>query len=387
VLIPYSTDAPVYHLPIATVGLIVANVAIYVGMATGHIGPVDDWMLEYGHGMHPEQWLSSIFAHASIGHLLGNMLFLWLFGLVIEGKLGWWRFLSCYLAIGVTETMLEQAIMLHYHGEVPGSLGASGAIFGIMAMAAVWAPKNEISVWYLVFVRPGTFDVSILTVVGLYSLYEVVMLIFSGGEAGTSWLHLGGFLLGLPVAVLLLKSGVVDCEGWDFFHVWSGNYGGFRETPAPPDVSAELDARRHERDANLLGDAQAQLAAYFRGGKTNAALLLYQKMKNVGSGLSLDRQQLRTLIKGLQVAGRWQESAPFMADFIERFPDAADPMRLKLAQICLVELQRPGKALDILGEIDARRLPTDQLALAKKIAAKAAGMQAEGFVELDRDDW
>jgi membrane associated rhomboid family serine protease len=387
VLFPYSTDAPVYHLPIATVGLILANVVIYIGMATGHIGPADAWMLEYGHGLHPEQWLSSIFAHASIEHVLGNMLFLWLFGLVTEGKLGWWRFLSCYLAIGLTETMLEQLIMLHYHGEVPGSLGASGAIFGLMALAAVWAPKNEISVWYLVFIRPGTFDVSILTVVGLYSLYEVVMLIFSGGEAGTSWLHLGGFLLGVPVAVLLLKSGVVDCEGWDFFHVWSGNYGGFREDPKPLDMSEELDARRQQREAALLADAQTQLAAYLDSGNTNAAFLLNQKMKNVGSGLTLDRPQLRAMIKGLQVAGRWHESAPLMADFIERFPDAADPMRLKLAQICVVELQRPGKAIDILAEIDARRLSPDQVALAKKIAAKAERMQADGLVEIDTKDW
>jgi hypothetical protein len=254
-------------------------------------------------------------------------------------------------------------------------------------MAAVWAPKNEISVWYLVFIRPGTFDVSILTVVGLYSLYEVVILIFSGSEAGTSWLHLGGFLLGVPVAVLLLKSGIVDCEGWDFFHVWSGNYGGFREEPKPLDVSEELDARRQQREAALLADAQTQLAAYLDGGNTDAAFLLYQKMKNVGSGLTLDRVQLRAMIKGLQVAGRWHESAPLMADFIERFPDAADPMRLKLAQICVVELQRPGKAIDILAEINARHLLPGQMALAKKIAAKAERMQADGLVEIDTEDW
>ena len=60
---------------------------------------------------------------------------------------------------GVSETMIEQLLMLRYHGDMPGSLGASGAIFGIMAMAAIWAPKNEVSV--LVFdssSRPGTFD-------------------------------------------------------------------------------------------------------------------------------------------------------------------------------------------------------------------------------------
>ncbi|HEY4232420.1 MAG TPA: rhomboid family intramembrane serine protease [Lacipirellulaceae bacterium] len=385
-LFPYSTDAPVYHWPIATVGLIFANTLILVAMATGHLY-VDDWILEYGHGLHPQQWLSSIFAHAGWEHLIANMIFLWIFGLVVEGKLGWWRFLACYLAIGITETMLEQLIMLHYHGDVPGSLGASGAIFGIMAMAAVWAPKNEVSIWYLFFIRPGTFEISILTLVGLYTGLQCLMLLISGGTEGSSWLHVGGFALGLIPAIVLLKSGLVDCEDWDFFHVWSGNYGGFHEKPTPPDNSAELDARRQERDAKLLADGQTQLASYLDAGNVNAAFVLYQKIKHVGSGLALDRGQLRAMIKGLQVAGRWHESAPFMAEFIARFPDTAEPMRLKLAQICVVELQRPGKAIDILKAINARRLPPDQLALAKKIAAKAEQMQAEGVVELDSEHW
>jgi membrane associated rhomboid family serine protease len=386
VFIPYSTDAPVYHWPIATVGLIIVNTAIYVAMATGNLH-VDDWLLEYNHGLHPAQWVTSMFAHAGIGHLAGNMLFLALFGLVVEGKLGWWRFLACYLAIGVTEGMLEQLIMLHYHGEMEGSLGASGAIFGIMAMAAIWAPKNEISIWYLLLVKPGTFEISIFNLVGLYTLWQCILLVVSGGTEGSSWLHVGGFALGLIPAIALLKSGYVDCEGWDFFHVWSGNYGGFREEPRAAAIADEPDPQKSEREAKLLADAQAQLTAYLSGGNTNAGLLLYKKMRNVGSGLTLDRQQLRTVIKSLQVAGRWQDSAPFMADFISRFPDAAEPMRLKLAQICVVELQRPGKALDILAEIDARRLPPDQVALAKKIAAKAQQMQLDGHVELDTEGW
>jgi membrane associated rhomboid family serine protease len=386
VLIPYSTDAPVYHWPIATVGLIIANTAILAGMTAGY-SDVDQWILEYGQHLHPYQWLTSFFAHAGWEHLIGNMIFLWIFGLVVEGKLGWWRFLLCYMAIGLTQAALEQLIMLHYTGDVPGSLGASGAIFGIMAMAAVWAPKNEVSIWYLLFIRPGTFEVSIFTLVGLYTGLQCVMLLLSGGTEGSSWLHLGGFALGLVPAIVLLKSGAVDCEGWDFFTVWTGNYGGFREPPPPPSDRAELTARQQERDAKLLADAQAHVAAFLEAGNPQAALVLYQKMRNVGGGLKLDRQQLRALIKSLQIAGRWEESAPFMAEFIAHFRDAADPMRLKLAQICVVQLQRPGKALELLKEINPRRLSADEQTLGRKIAIKAQQMQAEGIIELDTKDW
>jgi membrane associated rhomboid family serine protease len=387
VLFPYSTDAPVYHWPIATVGLIVANTLIYIGTATGHFGCIDDWILEYGHGIHADQWLRSLFAHASLSHLLGNMIFLWIFGLIVEGKLGWWRFLCCYLAIGLTETMFEQMIMLRYHGDVPGSLGASGAIFGIMAMAAVWAPKNEVSFWYLLFVKPGTFDISVLTLVGLYTLLQCLNLLIYGVAEGSSWLHLAGFALGLIPAVALLKRGMVDCEGWDFFHVWSGDYGGFREDPSRQAVADVTIVQNLERDRQLLADAKAQIGEYLRKGNTNAAMLLYEKLKGVGGGLTLDREQLRAMIRGLQVATRWKDSAPFMAEFIARFPDGADSMRLKLAQLCVVQLQRPGKALDILDEIDQMRLAADQATLAKKIEAKAQQMQAEGVVEFDTEEW
>jgi membrane associated rhomboid family serine protease len=386
VLFPYSTDAPVYHWPIATVGLILANALIYLGIATGHIY-VDQWILEYGHGLHAEQWLRSLFAHAGAEHLIGNMLFLWIFGLVVEGKLGWWRFLCCYFAIGLTETILEQILMLHYHGDVPGSLGASGAIFGIMAMAAVWAPKNEVSFWYFIFFRPGTFDISILTLVGLYTLLQCLALLLSGGTEGSSWLHIGGFALGVIPAVVLLKRGIVDCEGWDFFHVWSGDYGGFREQRAAPQLPEIPAAVQQQRDQQLLTDAKAQLREYLRSGNTNAGLVLYQKMRRVGGGLTLDRDQLRAIIRGLQIEKRWKASAPFMAEFITRFPDAADAMRLKLAQLCVVELQRPGKALDLLAEINSARLPVDQVAFARKVEAKARQMQVDDVIEFDNEEW
>src|SRR5687768_12562559 len=103
--IPYNTDAPVYYLPFATVGLIALNVVIFFGVAVGNLGPFEDWMLTYGAGLHPDEWFRAMFMHGGIGHLFGNMVFLWVFGLVTEGKLGWWKFLACYIAIGAGQSM------------------------------------------------------------------------------------------------------------------------------------------------------------------------------------------------------------------------------------------------------------------------------------------
>lgn len=126
-LIPYSTDAPLYHLPIATVALLVVNVVAFVPVATlgaadfeQHIVP---WMLSHGDGLHPLQWIASNFIHGGVLHLLGNMFSLWAFGLVVEGKIGWWRFLLAYFGIGFVQCALEQTIALGASGG--GSFGAS----------------------------------------------------------------------------------------------------------------------------------------------------------------------------------------------------------------------------------------------------------------------
>ena len=185
----------------------------------------------------------------------------------------------------------------------------------------------------------------------------------------------------------MLKWNLVDCDGNDLFHVWSGDYGAFKKEPDRAKENAKLAEQKKLRDHDQLGQAKVQFRQYLQQGNIAAAVTLANKMKGVGGGLMLDRDELLAVIKGLHTAGRWSDSAPFMAELVNRFPEGADAVRIKLAQICVVELNRPGKALDLLAGVDAARLSAPQLALAKKIAAKAQQMQSEGVYELDTDAW
>src|SRR3954469_13816607 len=173
--IPYNPDAPISLLPIGPVGLIVANVVAYVVVALGGYLSPESWVLAFADGVHPEQWLLSIFMHAGWMHLIGNMIFLWVFGLVVEGKLGWWRFLCCYLAIGLGVSILEQLITMGVTMPAPGSVGSSTAIFGIVAMAAIWAPKNDVTFFWWFMFRLGTFNIGIATLAVAYIGLEIVM--------------------------------------------------------------------------------------------------------------------------------------------------------------------------------------------------------------------
>ena len=136
-IIPWGTDAPIYHRPFATIALIADQRAAPLRRARGM--PTTDYVLVIGDGVHPVQWLTNNFLHSGIFHLVGNMIFLWTFGLVVEGKLGWWRFPLVYLLLGVVDSAAMQLLVpseqpdpdagllddhLRADGDVPG-LGAS----------------------------------------------------------------------------------------------------------------------------------------------------------------------------------------------------------------------------------------------------------------------
>lgn len=286
-LIPLNTDAPIYYFPFACIGMIVVNCFVFLATGWGTIENVEQWSpwaLSYGDGLHPVQWVTSNFIHMGAAHLIGNMIFLWGFGLVVEGKLGWWRFLLVYLTIGVTQCAVEQTIMLGHtpeaaaedfveqfvdlneefddefiaqleaaglseeeieakkdgfreelegfaseieltYAQFNGSCGASAIIYGMLAMSLVWAPKNEVTLLLFIAFRAITFEATIMSFSAWYIGLEILTATFEGFAIATSTLHLMGAAAGFGIGTLMLKNDIVDCEDWDLFSVLSGNYG------------------------------------------------------------------------------------------------------------------------------------------------------------------
>jgi membrane associated rhomboid family serine protease len=230
-LIPYGTDAPIYHLPFATGAMIALNTIVSFAIwsatgggwyiAAGEDGELGWWVSEmllmYGHGWRPWQWVTSNFLHADVLHLIGNMFCLWGFGLVVEGKIGWWRFLAVYLGIGVAQCAVEQSLMLF--ADTGFSLGASSIIYGLLAIGMIWAPRNEMNCVFLLGFRPIMFDAELYTIATFALLIEIGTSFLAGLTLGSQVLHLMGAVAGAPVGVVMLKRGWVDCEGWDLFSV------------------------------------------------------------------------------------------------------------------------------------------------------------------------
>ena len=104
--IPYGTDAPIYHWPWATGTMVVINVAMMIMQYLNPEGdpPYEAYLelqLVFADGIHPLQWLTSNFMHSGAMHLIVNMIFLAIFGFIVEGKIGPWWFTAIYLLVGV----------------------------------------------------------------------------------------------------------------------------------------------------------------------------------------------------------------------------------------------------------------------------------------------
>lgn len=160
--------------------------------------------------------------HGSWCHLIGNMIFLWSFGLIVEGKIGWARFSALYFVLAGCDGAISQVPMYFMGGE-GGALGASGVIFALMMVALIWAPANEVKCIFQAFwfyFRP--IDIPILHFAAFFLSLQILQLFLLGWHMSTPMLHLLGSLVGIPIALFMLIRGYVDCEGWDLLSRWSG---------------------------------------------------------------------------------------------------------------------------------------------------------------------
>jgi membrane associated rhomboid family serine protease len=400
--VPYGTDAPIYHWPIATIGLIVANtIAFFVSLTI----PGDDlvpYALALGEGIHPLQWVTSLFLHVGPGHLIGNMLFLWVFGLVVEGKVGSLWFLVLYLAAGVMESAISQVVQLHTEPTV--GVGASGAIYGMLAICLIWAPKNDLNCFFFttVFIRIITFtvDVPILLFAIFYISMEVFWVVVTKATVSSAFFHATGAFAGLILGVLMLKLNFVDCENWDIFALAQGRLGRTKKqeaamrariAPQPEDVSPRKSKKSRKKEADSIEDAATEATNRFRHALReegpDAAFVCYNRSVRTVAGWHPGPTDWHELIRVLINAKLWRPAITVMEDYLRRANDPSPRVRLTLAQVLVREPQRPAHALRVLAELPEDSLPDDLKKQRRKIVSKAEHMIEEGVYELDGDAW
>lgn len=386
--IPLHTDAPIYYRPFGTIGLIVLNVAVFALVAMSPES-LHTWALPRGHGLTPIAWFTSNFIHGDVLHLLGNMLFLWGFGLLVEGKLGWRRFVSIYLLIGAVECALEQLVFQHGDGI---SFGASAVIFGLMAISLIWAPKNDLTIFYWLFFRGGLMEMPILWF-ALLTFGKSLLFLSLAPQSSGELLHLMGAGVGAGVALYMLWTNKVDCEGWDLLSVLRGTVpdgeGNFSWA-----YQEERQRRRSKRTARRANRPTQKIPLRPAAGSPQRFSNLMQQRKVQSAFQELIRirhfqpgwkpsvAESLALARGLRKLRQWDGSVTMYREVLLLRPDFS-LARLELAEILVLIQERPAAARRILDQCDLHELSPRQVERLELLGGRIQSLIDSGVLEID----
>jgi membrane associated rhomboid family serine protease len=208
-MFPVSDVIPSRTTPVVTVGLIIANVLVFcyqlvlppVGLqqfvATYAVVPAWFWW---------PSLFTSEFLHSGWMHILWNMVYLWIFGDNVEDRLGHVPFLVFYLGAGAIAAVLQ--ILFNPFSGVP-MLGASGAIAAVMGAYFVLYPHSRVLTAIFVVIFFDLIEIPAIFFLGIWFLLQLISGVGSLGVSnaaggGTAfWAHIGGFVVGVMVGLVL----------------------------------------------------------------------------------------------------------------------------------------------------------------------------------------
>ncbi|MEJ7606807.1 MAG: rhomboid family intramembrane serine protease [Bryobacteraceae bacterium] len=202
-MIPLRDTQPSNTTPYVTVAIIAVNILTFLYQFSLHDYELNWFISRYA--IVPERFqyldmLTSMFLHGGWMHLIGNMWFLWIYGDNVEDILGHSKYLLFYLGCGIAAGIVH--VLLNSYSRIP-TLGASGAIAGVMGAYMVKFPHSRIITLVPIFVFLTTMEIP----AAFMLLYWFALQIFSGvgsiGESnvsrgGVAWFaHVGGFVAGI----------------------------------------------------------------------------------------------------------------------------------------------------------------------------------------------
>jgi len=155
-------------------------------------------------------WLSFMFLHGGFWHLLGNMWFLYIFGDNVEDRLGPFRYLVFYLLCGITSGLSH--LLFNLHSNMP-TIGASGAIAGVMGAYLILHPNSKILTLIPIIFIPWFIEIPAFFFLGFWFILQFLSAAGSHGNIGgiAWWAHIGGFVFGivfLKIFLMLPETGV-----------------------------------------------------------------------------------------------------------------------------------------------------------------------------------
>lgn len=215
-MIPIKDDVPTRTFPAVTVAIILLNVLVFGYQVS--LGPRYGEFLVYRAGIIPYEiahlhdvepydlvplpftLLTALFLHGGFVHLLGNMLYLWIFGNNVEDSMGHGRFIVFYLLCGLVASLFQ--VYVFPNSRVP-VIGASGAIAGVLGGYLLLFPRAKVLTLVPIFFFIWLIRLPALFVLGFWF---IIQLLNAGSGGGVAWFaHIGGFVCGFVLIKLFAR--------------------------------------------------------------------------------------------------------------------------------------------------------------------------------------
>ncbi|MBU0639943.1 MAG: rhomboid family intramembrane serine protease [Planctomycetes bacterium] len=339
-LIPIGTDIRTRKPPLGNWLLILLNVLIFV--YTDWIGGAGGQAVKSLYMLDPAwpqlwQYLTYQFLHGDLGHLLGNMLFLWIFGDAVCDRMGSLCYVLFYLAGGVF------AGFTFAIGADNPILGASGSIAAVTTAFLVLFPRVHITmlVWLFFFITTFQLPSMILIIFKIILWDNIIAPSFGGGPTSSVAYsaHLGGYAFGFSVALLMLAARALPRNQFDMLGLWqrwrrrTGLAGGATGGPhaARPIVVEEMHSRPLEplklTPSELLRE---EILNHLAHRDVERASQLHQRLLELDASQVLPRAQQIEVANHLAQTQRHAEAIRAYEAFLAAYPTATDAHQVRL---------------------------------------------------------
>jgi membrane associated rhomboid family serine protease len=220
-VIPLKDLNPTERFPIITVVFIILNIFVFLYQVSLADDAVESFIGAFS--LVPERLFhagtvlpgpvpvgvtifTSQFLHGGLFHLIGNMLYLWIFGNNVEDAMGRFRFIVFYLLCGALAAMTHA--FMNPQSNIP-MIGASGAISGILGAYVLLFPKARVLTLFTLGFFVRLIEVPAIMVLGFWFVFQFLNALVAQSASGVAWYaHIGGFLAGLVLIILFKRKDV-----------------------------------------------------------------------------------------------------------------------------------------------------------------------------------
>ncbi len=364
-LLPLRTNVRPYKTPYMNYALIAINIVIFVFMYAGGKGSAQKWASAYMlTPSYPYLWqfLTYAFLHGSIGHIFGNLYFLYIFGGNVNDRLGNMGYLLFYLG-GAVFSALGHIFAANFYGEGAATpvLGASGAIAAVTGAYLVLFPQTLITIVYWFFFI-GTMEIPALYLIIIKMIF--IDNIISRSAANVAYdAHLAGYAFGIAAILLVRAVGLIQ---EDHFDLWSmlkqwNRRRVYRDVvavgvdPFAGRISKKIEVKEVKSEAQhrleeKIADLRREILTRINQGNVASATELYLELIKEKVTQPLPRQAMLDISNQLMATGKWKEAAEAYEKFLSFYGgyEFAEQVMLMLGVIYGRYLGNKEKALEYL---------------------------------------